>query len=62
MASSQEDAITARSACTIGTMKLFHRPPGPVADLVLGQALADAATIGILSERAIRRGEALTER
>jgi GAF domain-containing protein len=47
----------------IGTMNLFHRQPGalPDADLALGQALADVATIGILSERAIRRGEALTE-
>ena len=47
----------------IGTMNLFHRQPGalPDADLALGQALADVATIGILSERAIRRGEVLTE-
>lgn len=47
----------------IGTMNLFHREPGalPVADLALGQALADVATIGILSERAIRRGEVVTE-
>lgn len=47
----------------IGTMNLFHRQPGPlpVADLALGQALADVATIGILSERAIRRSEVLTE-
>jgi GAF domain-containing protein len=47
----------------IGTMNLFHRQPGalPEADLVLGQALADVATIGILSERAIRRGEVVAE-
>jgi GAF domain-containing protein len=47
----------------IGTMNLFHRQPGalPAADLALGQALADVATIGILSERAIRRSEVLTE-
>lgn len=47
----------------IGAMNLFHREPGslPDADLALGQALADVATIGILSERAIRRGEVLTE-
>ncbi len=47
----------------IGTMNLFHRQPGalPDADLVVGQALADVATIGILHERAIRRSEVLTE-
>ena len=47
----------------IGAMNLFHREPGPMPadDLDLGQALADIATIGILSERAIRRGEVLNE-
>jgi hypothetical protein len=47
----------------IGTMNLFHGQPGalPVADLALGQALADVATIGILSERAIRSREVVTE-
>jgi hypothetical protein len=47
----------------IGAMNLFHRRPGtlPEGDLVLGQALADVATIGILSERAIRRGAVLNE-
>jgi GAF domain-containing protein len=47
----------------IGGMNLFHTSPGPLpqADLRLGQALADVATIGILQERAIRRGEVLTE-
>jgi GAF domain/ANTAR domain len=47
----------------IGAMNLFYRRPGalPEADLVLGQALADVATIGILSERAIRRGAVLNE-
>ncbi len=47
----------------IGTMNLFHRAPGalPDADLMVGQALADVATIGILQERAIRRGEVVTE-
>jgi hypothetical protein len=47
----------------IGAMNLFHNRPGalPEADLVLGQALADVATIGILSERAIRRGAVLNE-
>jgi GAF domain-containing protein len=46
----------------IGTLNLFHRLPGPLpaADLALGQALADVATIGILSERAIR-GEVVNE-
>lgn len=47
----------------IGTLNLFHRQPGPLpdADLALGQALADVATIGILSERAIRHSEVLNE-
>ena len=46
----------------IGGMNLFHTRPGPLppADLRLGQALADIATIGILQERAIRHGEVLT--
>jgi GAF domain-containing protein len=48
---------------SIGAMNLFHREPGPLprTDLNLGQALADVATIGILSERVIRRGEVLNE-
>ncbi|MDN5919076.1 MAG: GAF and ANTAR domain-containing protein [Pseudonocardia sp.] len=47
----------------IGGLNLFHRRPGPLpdGDLVLGQALADVATIGILSERSIRRAEVVTE-
>lgn len=47
----------------IGALNLLHRTPGPLpdADLALAQALADVATIGILSERAIRRGEVLAE-
>jgi len=47
----------------IGARNLFHRLPGSlaVADLALGQALADVATIGILSERAIRRGDVVNE-
>src|ERR1700712_1315174 len=47
----------------IGGMNLFHTSPGPLpqADLRLGQALADVATIGILQERAIRPGEVLTK-
>jgi transcriptional regulator with GAF, ATPase, and Fis domain len=48
---------------TIGSLTLFHRAAGPLPaeDLALGQALADIATIAILQERAIRRGEVLTE-
>jgi GAF domain-containing protein len=47
----------------IGAMNLFHGQPGalPEADLAVGQALADVATIGILQERAIRRSEVVTE-
>jgi GAF domain-containing protein len=47
----------------IGALNLFHGSPGvlPGADLALGQALADVATIGILQERTIRRGEVLNE-
>jgi GAF domain-containing protein len=47
----------------IGALNLFHRSPGPLSaeDLALAQALADVATIGILQERAIRRGEVLNE-
>jgi GAF domain-containing protein len=47
----------------IGAMNLFHGQPGalPDADLVVGQALADVATIGILSERAIRSREVVAE-
>jgi ANTAR domain/GAF domain len=47
----------------IGALNLFGAAPGPLPelDLALGQALADVATIGILQERAIRRGEVLNE-
>lgn len=47
----------------IGALNLFHHRPGPLppADLALGQALADVATIGILAERAVRRGEVVSE-
>ncbi len=47
----------------IGALNLFHTQPGPLAsdDLALGQAQADVATIGILSEQAIRRGEVVNE-
>jgi GAF domain-containing protein len=48
---------------SIGALNLFHQRPGPLpeADLALGQALADVATIGILQEQAIRRSEVVTE-
>ena len=48
---------------TIGALNLFGREPGhmPEQDLRTAQALADTATIGILQERAIHRGEVLTE-
>lgn len=48
---------------TIGALNLFHNHATTLTpdDLRLGQALADAATIGILHERAIRRGETLIE-
>ena len=47
----------------IGALNLFHREPGPLPapDLALAQALADVATIGILSERAIHGAEVLAE-
>jgi hypothetical protein len=48
---------------TIGVLNLFGARPGALtlADLRLGQALADPATIGILQERAIRDRNALAE-
>ncbi len=47
----------------IGALNLFGRRVSRLspADLRVAQALADTATIGILQERAIRRGEVLTE-
>lgn len=47
----------------IGALNLFHRRPGalPEADVRLAQALADVATIGILSERTIRHRETVQE-
>ena len=47
----------------IGVLTLLHTDPGrlPEDDLALGQALADVATIGVLSERAVRHGEVVTE-
>ncbi len=48
---------------TIGAMNLFSAAAGTLdAEAVeVGQALADVATIGILHERAVRRGEVVTE-
>jgi len=48
----------------IGALNVFGREPGPslaAADVPIVQALADVAAIGLLQERAIRRGELLTE-
>ncbi|NIK60036.1 GAF and ANTAR domain-containing protein [Kribbella shirazensis] len=48
---------------TIGAVNLFSRQAGPLTDdtIVLGQALADAATIGIVHQRALARQEIVTE-
>jgi hypothetical protein len=48
---------------TIGAFNLFHTEARalPEADLQVAQALADVATIGILSQRAGHRGEVVTE-
>jgi ANTAR domain/GAF domain len=47
----------------IGALNLFYGRPHTLAraDGALGQALADVATLGILSERAVRRAEVLNE-
>jgi GAF domain-containing protein len=47
----------------IGALNLFGREPGMIdaEDVRIVQALVDVATIGLLQERAIRRGEVLTE-
>jgi ANTAR domain/GAF domain len=47
----------------IGALNLFRAEAGPLdpADLRIGQALADVATIGLLHERNVRRGEAVAE-
>ena len=48
---------------TIGALNLFGHAPGELSadDVGLAQGLADTATIGILQERAVRRGETLSE-
>lgn len=48
---------------TIGGLNLFsaHPRPLPPEDLRVAQALADVATVGIVHERALHRGEILTE-
>ena len=47
----------------IGALNLFGATPGSfaTADLRIGQALADVATIGLLQERSLRRTEILAE-
>jgi GAF domain-containing protein len=47
----------------IGALNLFRAAPGPFdqADLRLGQAFADVATIGLLHERNVRRSETVAE-
>jgi len=47
----------------IGALNLFRAEPGQLgaADLRIGQALADVATIGLLHERNVRRRETVAE-
>ncbi len=47
----------------IGALNLFAAGPGPFdpADLRIGQALADVATIGLLQQRNVRRRETVAE-
>jgi transcriptional regulator with GAF, ATPase, and Fis domain len=47
----------------IGALNLFRARPGPLdpAELRIGQALADVATVGLLQERNVRRGEIAAE-
>ena len=48
---------------TIGALNLFRSASGPfeLADIRIGQALADVATIGLLNERNLRRSQTLNE-
>jgi GAF domain-containing protein len=47
----------------IGALNLFRGEPGPfdLAELRIGQALADVATIGLLHQQNVRRSETLAE-
>jgi GAF domain-containing protein len=47
----------------IGALNLFRATPGvfDLADMRVGQALADVATISLLNERSLRRSETLNE-
>jgi GAF domain-containing protein len=47
----------------IGALNLFRATPGPFdpADVRIGQALADVATISVLNERGMRHSEVLNE-
>lgn len=47
---------------TIGALNLFHTELGPLSDedILVGKALADVATIGILQHRALARSEVLS--
>jgi len=47
----------------IGALNLFAAVPGPFgpADVRIGQALADVATIGLLQQRTVRRRETIAE-
>ena len=47
----------------IGALNLFRAEPGRLdpADLRIGQALADVATIGLLQQRTVRRRETIAE-
>ena len=47
----------------VGVLTLLHNAPHTLTDVDtrLGQALADAATIGLLHERAVRHAETVTE-
>ena len=47
----------------IGALTVFRAEPGPLdpADLRIGQGTADAATIGLLHERNVRRRETVAE-